>query len=76
MTLTRQMLYITILPACAQFAVEQGILDHIKAFNDEQTLPSLNDPGKIFSLSATKCFSLKDFYTTFARTRESIFVQF
>ena len=54
--------------ACAQFAVEQGILDHIKAFDDEQTLSSLDDPGKT-SLLATKCVSLRDFYTTLSGPR-------
>jgi len=53
--------------ACAQFAIEQGILDHIKVSNDEHIVPSLDDPGT--TPSATKYSSLKDFYTELSGPR-------
>jgi len=55
--------------ACAQLAIEQGILNPIETFNDEHTLLSLVDPGKTPSLSATKCLPLKEFYTALSGRR-------
>ena len=49
--------------ACAQFAVEQDILDHIKAFNDDLF------KHKISSLSSIKCFLLKNLHATLSGPR-------